>query len=135
MENGASFDEIARTESDHKASAPNGGILDWFGVGETINEFAEAAFTIPVIGDYTRPVKTAAGWHIIKLIDKKAPPSFEEARPLLESQLMRSSLLSQAQEVLIGKLKAEYSYEIDLSSAQWVHKQQRYTNNQRISVL
>ena len=119
LENGESFDVLAGTESDHKSSAQNGGRLDWFGVGETINEFSEAAFSIPAIGDYTKPIKTSAGWHIIKLIDKKAPLTFEEAKPYLESQLMQSSLLSYAREVLVENLKKEYGYEVDLSSMQW----------------
>ncbi len=119
LKNGESFDELARTESDHKASASNGGRLDWFGVGETISEFAEAAFSISEPGDFSVPVKTPAGWHIIRLIDKKAPLTFDEARPYLESQLMQSSLLSIAREVLVDSLKKEYSYEVDPSSAQW----------------
>jgi peptidyl-prolyl cis-trans isomerase SurA len=119
LKNGESFDELARTESDHSVSASNGGRLDWFSAGETIKEFAEAAFALTEKGDFSKPVKTPAGWHIIKLIDKKAPPSFEEAKPYLESQLMRTSLLSQAREALINNLKTEYSYEIDQASVQW----------------
>jgi peptidyl-prolyl cis-trans isomerase SurA len=119
LENGEPFDELAKTESDHSASASNGGRLEWFSSGETVKEFAEAAFAIPQKGDFSEPVRTSAGWHIIRLIDKKAPPSFEEAKPYLESQLMRSSLISQAHEVLINNLKSEYGYKIDQASAQW----------------
>lgn len=119
LENGEPFDELAKTESDHSSSASNGGRLEWFSSGETVKEFAEAAFAIPQKGDFSEPVRTSAGWHIIRLIDKKAPPSFEEAKPYLESQLMRSSLISEAREVLINNLKSEYGYRIDQASAQW----------------
>ena len=119
LENGEPFDELAKTESDHSSSASNGGRLEWFSSGETVKEFAEAAFAIPQKGDFSEPVKTSTGWHIIRLIDKKAPPSFEEAKPYLESQLMRSSLISQAREVLINNLKSEYGYRVDQTSAQW----------------
>ena len=69
---GQSFSELAKKYSDHKESAHNGGELNWFGAGEIISDFSEAAFSIADTGKYTKPVRTIYGWHIIKLLDKKA---------------------------------------------------------------
>ena len=73
---GASFSQLAKKYSDHKETAETGGKLSWFGVGEIVTEFAEAAFAITDTGKYTKPVRTNYGWHIIKLLDKKPPGSF-----------------------------------------------------------
>jgi peptidyl-prolyl cis-trans isomerase SurA len=62
---GAPFSEMAAKYSDHKESAAAGGKLDWFGTGEIIPDFSEAAFSIPDTGKYTKPIRTIYGWHII----------------------------------------------------------------------
>jgi peptidyl-prolyl cis-trans isomerase SurA len=72
LQNGASFSDLASKYSDHKESAFKGGELNWFGAGEIISDFAEAAFSLDKNGDYTKPVRTMYGWHIIKRIDKSA---------------------------------------------------------------
>ena len=68
---GASFSKLAQKYSDHKQSAANGGELDWFGTGEIITEFAEAAFALTDTGKYSKPIKSPYGWHIIKLLGKR----------------------------------------------------------------
>ena len=50
LREGASFCELAEKYSDHKESALKGGELDWFGAGEIISDFSEAAFSIADTG-------------------------------------------------------------------------------------
>ncbi len=50
----------------------------WFGVGEMVQPFEQAAFALSKPGDLSEVVETRFGYHIIKLIDKKGRPSFEE---------------------------------------------------------
>ena len=64
---------MAENYSDDKESAARGGKLNWFGAGEIISDFAEAAFAIRDTGMFSKPVRSPYGWHIIKLIDKKPP--------------------------------------------------------------
>lgn len=78
------FSELAVQYSDDKTSVRNGGMLPWFGAGETAEEFDSAAFSLKK-GEISRPVKTLYGWHIIKKEDEKSIPSIEEMRPLFMS--------------------------------------------------
>ena len=87
LQEGASFAEVAKKYSDHKESSIKGGELNWFSSGEIISDFSEAAFAIADTGKFTKPVRTLYGWHIIKLLDKKAPGTFEESRSFLESKI------------------------------------------------
>jgi len=119
LEKGASFSELAAKYSDHKESATIGGELNWFGSGEIISEFAEAAFSLKNNGDFTKPVKTYFGWHIIKRLDKKAPGTYEEIKPFLESKLNTSYLNSIGQQSLVEKLKKEYKYHINTTAYNW----------------
>lgn len=113
VRNGASFSEIAARESDHRESASRGGELEWFGAGEIIPEFSDAAFSIKGNGEITGPVKTPYGWHLIMLIDRKPIGSFEENRSMLESRLSESHLNTVARRTLVEKLSKEYHLTIN----------------------
>ena len=116
---GTSFSELASKYSDHKESAARGGELNWFGAGEIISDFTEAAFSLVKNGDFTKPVRTVYGWHIIKRIDRKAPGTFEESRSYLESKINESYLNSISKKSFIEKLKKEYKFVINTNAFNW----------------
>jgi len=119
LRTGASFSELAKKYSDHKESAIKGGELEWFGTGEIISDFSEAAFAIPDTGKYTEPVHTLYGWHIIILLDKKTPGTFEESRSFLESKINQSYLNSISKKSIVDKLKKEYNFHINQEAYNW----------------
>jgi peptidyl-prolyl cis-trans isomerase SurA len=119
LQEGASFSELAKKYSDHKESAVKGGELEWFGTGEIISDFSEAAFAIADTGKYTKPVHTLYGWHIIKLLDKKTPGTFEEASSFLESKINQSYLNSISKKSFVEKLKKEYNFQINYDAYNW----------------
>jgi peptidyl-prolyl cis-trans isomerase SurA len=119
LQEGASFSELAKQYSDHKESAVRGGKLDWFGTGELIPELSEAAFSIPDTGKYSKPVRTIYAWHIIKLLDRRAPGTFEEARSFLESKINQSYLNSLSKKSFVEKLKKEYNFRINQTAYKW----------------
>jgi peptidyl-prolyl cis-trans isomerase SurA len=116
---GASFSELAIKYSDHKESAARGGELNWFGTGEIISDFSEAALSLRDTGTYTKPVRTIYGWHIIKLLEKKAPGTFEESRSYLESKINQSYLNSISKKSFVEKLKKEYKFKINPDAYNW----------------
>lgn len=119
LQQGASFKELAEKYSDHKESSVKGGELDWFGAGEIITDFAEAAFAIPDTGRYSKPIHTLYGWHLIKLLGKKAPGTFEESRSYLESKINQSYLNSVSRKSFVDKLKKEYNFRISQEAYNW----------------
>lgn len=71
LKDGADFAELARMYSQDTVSAENGGMLGWIEVGKAgSKEFDEAAFALAP-GQTSEPVRTAMGFHIIRLEDKK----------------------------------------------------------------
>jgi peptidyl-prolyl cis-trans isomerase SurA len=119
LQEGTSFGELAKKYSDHKESSVKGGELNWFGAGEIISDFSEAAFSLADTGNYTKPVRTIYGWHIIKLLDRKAPGSFEESRSFLESKINQSYLNSISKKSFVEKLKKEYKFKINQIAYNW----------------
>jgi len=74
LTNGADFAAVAETYSDDKSSAVKGGALGWFGAGEMVSEFEQAAFSTPV-NVLSQPFKTAFGWHILEVLEQQMPAS------------------------------------------------------------
>ncbi len=119
LQDGASFSKLAEQNSDDKESAVRGGQLNWFGAGEIISDFAEAAFALKDTGNYSKPVRSPYGWHIIKLLDKKPHGSYEEMKSLLESKINQSYLNSLSKETFVNNLKKEYNYKINMPAYNW----------------
>jgi parvulin-like peptidyl-prolyl isomerase len=62
---GEDFASMAKHSSDCP-SRKKGGDLGWFGRGQMVKEFENAAFSLSVGAMTTDPVKTEFGYHIIK---------------------------------------------------------------------
>ncbi|MBP1663218.1 MAG: PpiC-type peptidyl-prolyl cis-trans isomerase, partial [Bacteroidetes bacterium] len=71
VKTGDDFGELAKKHSQDPGSARQNGDLPWFGSGQMIPEFEKAAFSLKNPGDYSEPVRSAVGWHIIQLIEKR----------------------------------------------------------------
>jgi len=67
---GAKFDDVARRASDDTVSGTLGGDLGKGPKGRFVKEFEDAAWKLRV-GELSGPVKTAFGWHIIKVDERK----------------------------------------------------------------
>jgi peptidyl-prolyl cis-trans isomerase SurA len=108
---GEDFKELAKEYSEDRGSAGNGGELPWFGAGRMVKEFEEAAFDLSSNNEISQPVRTGFGWHIIKRIDRKNVPTFEEALPEIKRKVGRDQRAKVARESLISILKSEYGFE------------------------
>jgi peptidyl-prolyl cis-trans isomerase SurA len=107
---GEKFDDLATQYSDDKGSARSGGILPWFGTGRMVPEFEKAAFALKADGDYSEPVKTSYGWHIIKRIEKRGIPSFEDKQNELKTMVARDSRAELSKTSLVNRIKKEYNF-------------------------
>ncbi|WNO61453.1 SurA N-terminal domain-containing protein [Rheinheimera sp. MMS21-TC3] len=72
LQAGADFAKLAQTESADTFSAENGGELDWLALGDMDEDFETAAFALTAEEQLSPVVKTAYGYHIIKLIKLEA---------------------------------------------------------------
>jgi peptidyl-prolyl cis-trans isomerase D len=68
---GDDFAALAKSESADTLSARQGGELDWFEKGVMDPAFEKAAFSLNQKNELSGVVKSAFGYHIIKLLDKQ----------------------------------------------------------------
>ena len=88
VKSGANFTELAKKESEDEGSKASGGDLGLFGRGRMVPEFETAAFAMQP-GQTSDLVKSQFGFHIIRLIEKKAGATrpLDEVRPQIQEQL------------------------------------------------
>ena len=75
----ADFAALAKQYSEDDTNNQNGGDLDYFGRGRMVAEFEQAAFGMKA-GEISNLVKTAFGFHIIKVVDNQP----DQTRPIVE---------------------------------------------------
>ena len=105
---GENFGNLAMQYSDDKSTVSVGGELRWFGSGVMVEEFEEGAFALDTIGQVSKPIKTQFGYHLIKLLDIKGPPSREEDEFEVRRKINGDMRAQKSQDVVIDRLKEEY---------------------------
>ena len=85
---GADFAALAKKYSEDDGSKANGGDLDYFTKGRMVPEFEQAAFAMQP-GQISDLVKSQFGFHIIKVVDKKAAATrtLDEVRMQIQDTL------------------------------------------------
>ncbi len=71
LEGGEDFSDIAKSES-LSGNADNGGIMEWRKL-DTMPELFANALDNKKVGYITQPIETGAGYHILKLKEKRGP--------------------------------------------------------------
>ncbi len=101
------FARLAKENSAHKESAEKGGEIGWIGEDQMVAEIRRAVVKMNK-GNISPPVKSAAGWHLIKLMDKR-PPAL---RPLAEvrgnlAAAMRQRKMQEGERVYLEALSTK----------------------------
>ncbi|MHA7058103.1 peptidylprolyl isomerase [Aquimarina sp. M1] len=106
----ASFESLAKQYSDDRNTAVNGGKINRFSQGALNSEdFEKVAFSLKKPGELSEPVKTKYGWHIIKLIEKHPPKTFEELQGELTQRIKKDSRSQLITKSFINSLRKKYS--------------------------
>ncbi len=105
------WNKLTSQFSEDAASADNGGELPWFGTGRMIPSFEEAAFALAQPGAITPPVQTVYGWHIIKLLERKELPSYEEMETSLRNRIAKDSRSELNKAAFLRRIKAENKFQ------------------------
>lgn len=107
IKGGAKFEELAKQSKD-QGTANNGGDLDWAVPAAFPPEFANGFKNLQKGQVTETPVKTANGFHVIKLDDVRAAklPSLEEVKPQIQEELAQRKLAAY-QDEMVKKAKVQ----------------------------
>lgn len=95
---GADFGQVARELSDDEGTKPRGGELGFFGRGQMVKPFDEAAWSAQV-GALVGPVKTDFGYHLIQVEEKQAAglQPFEQVKVAINGRMLSEKLPQMAE--------------------------------------
>jgi peptidyl-prolyl cis-trans isomerase SurA len=108
INNGGVYEELAKKYSDDRRSATNGGKLKKFGMGAMPKPFDEVSFSLSEENKYSKPFRTAYGWHIVKFLKHYAISSFEDSKKDLMKRVKSDSRSKVLSNPVVVKLKKEY---------------------------
>ena len=109
IQEGDSFDSLAKQFSDDKSSAAKGGVMNPFKSGDIRSEiFINTAFGLKDMGDISKPIQTQFGWHILKLISKTPVEPYEKIKLDIEQKVKRDSRSKIIRQKMLKKLKQQY---------------------------
>lgn len=112
LQKGVAWEELVKEYTDEPSAKENGGKLRPFGIGTMVQvpQFEAAAFSLKSPGDFTDPVQSQYGWHIIKLISKIPLPSFAELAPSLKTRVSRDERAQISRQAIHDKMRREFGF-------------------------
>lgn len=109
--NGGDWRAICATFSEDTNSNLKGGSLPFYGVGQFPEPLLNEGFKLDSVGQFSAPVKSKFGWHILKLEAKEPIKPLNEIRSTLANNVKRSGRNQSDKDVLIKKLKNENGFD------------------------
>ncbi len=111
---GTAFASLADEYSDDPSAKSNHGDLGFFDAGTMVKPFADAAFKLEKAGDIAKPVETSFGWHVIRLIDKKAggQKPFDMVKDSIVAE-MKEKYVSEARDAKLKSLTDPANNSVD----------------------
>ncbi|HTB06698.1 MAG TPA: peptidylprolyl isomerase [Bacteroidia bacterium] len=107
---GQNFADLAKKFSQDPASGRRGGNLQWFGVGRMPAPFEKVSFSLQNVGDVSAPFKTEYGWHIVKLLGKKALAPFDSMKDGLTIRVQKDERAEVSVNALLSEIKKKYNF-------------------------
>src|SRR5690606_26261071 len=111
---GENFETLVKQYSQDVPTVERGGIIGRFGAGRlNAPDFEEAAFALKNPGDFSKPVMTDFGWHIIKLIERHPKSSFNEVKNELLERIKGTDRTQKVEQSEIERIKSTYGFKSD----------------------
>ncbi|MBT8327328.1 MAG: peptidylprolyl isomerase [Bacteroidia bacterium] len=112
LQAGEEWNKLVEEFSDDFNTNSKGGELNWFNrtTSNMPSEFKDVAYDLKSEGDYSKPIRTKYGWHILKKTGSRELPTFDESKALLKRKVERDSRSEINKEVVIERIKKENKY-------------------------
>ncbi|PCJ63855.1 MAG: peptidylprolyl isomerase [Bacteroidetes bacterium] len=112
LKDGADWNTTVEEFSEDFNTNSKGGELSWFNrtTNNIPNEFKDVAYDLKNDGDFTQPIKTKFGWHIIRRVTRKEKPSYDEVKDGLRRKVERDSRSELNKDVVVARVKIENEF-------------------------
>ncbi len=124
IESGADFTAVANQYSEDPSAKQNGGDLGYFTGLTMVYPFETAAFKTPV-GKVSDPVRTSFGYHIIKVVDKRAA----RGEVKVAHVLLQAILADPAEKQKLVKEKIDEIYKLAKEGSDFTELAKKYSED------
>jgi peptidyl-prolyl cis-trans isomerase SurA len=107
------FDELATKYSEDNSTKSKAGIIGWIGINKFPADFEKVIFELSKDGAISAPVKTSAGWHILKRVKAMKNPSYQEIKGELTNKIKQNERYQIILDSLTAKIKREANYSLN----------------------
>lgn len=113
LENGASFETLAKAHSDDTASALNGGNMGWVSPEVLVPEFQTAMKIVPE-NVVSEPFRTTYGWHVLEVLGKRQSDISTQVRRNQVRELLGNRKFEEELLVWLREIRDQAYVEIQL---------------------
>ena len=110
LKSGSAFEDLAKDNSEDPQSAKRGGYIGHFGINQYEAGFEEAAFLLANDGDFSKPIQSSVGYHIIKRVSKEGIQPMKIVKTGLQNKIKNDTRFTQAQRSMIKRIKRENNF-------------------------
>lgn len=104
------FDDLVAQFSQDESSKGNKGVMNWISSNSRLpEEFKTAAFALQK-DEVSKVFTTPFGYHIIKLIDKRAVAPYAEMEEQLKTKVMRDTRAESSRASVVARIKKENGF-------------------------
>ncbi|HLR52370.1 MAG TPA: peptidylprolyl isomerase [Candidatus Avamphibacillus sp.] len=125
LDEGESFEDLAKEYSNDEENAEDGGSLGYFSVGQMVPEFEDAAYSLEV-DEISEPVMSEFGFHIIKVTDKREVEedigSFEDNKDTIRRELLNEKIDPVEAQEKINKLMKDSNIDVKIDEYKDLYK-------------
>ena len=108
---GGKWEEVCAKFTEDKATASKAGYIGFFGINRYQKAFEDAAFSLANNGDFSAPIETSLGYHIIKRNSLRGIGKFEDLKRGLTERVKRDSRSEAARQAMIARVRKEAGYQ------------------------
>lgn len=110
LQNGESFESVAKNCSDDAISNGKGGLLEDMAVGQLPAEYIEQLSQGLKPGEYSKPFTSFYGWHIIQLVKRDTMPPLDQLRSYYKQKLTHDPRRKNPEKKFILSCKSRYHF-------------------------
>ena len=111
LQRGASFTDLARSNSDDPTSATSGGELGWLNPGNLPQSFRDAIAELSP-DELSEPFQTRAGWHIAQVLDRRQRDASQQLEREEAAEAIRERKAADEIELWLRELREEAYIEL-----------------------
>ena len=108
IKSGTEFANVTKMYSDDKSTADKAGLLPWFNINRLLPEFVVEINKLKNKNEFSSPFRSAYGWHIIKLIDRKPIGKFEDEKDEIKQKVLKNDRSALINSAFVGKSVKKY---------------------------